>query len=89
MATEAAIWSNMYELFSESNDSSSSSSGLPAGWTVCCRAAAAQPEHADPGEEMEHCDVWVTGSIYIGGARGVGVLPQPGAYGVPVCERPV
>ena len=61
-ATEAAIWSNMYELGCEG-------SGLPAGWTS---VPYGQPMRNQSmyilDESMEHCESWVTGGIYIGGA---------------------
>ena len=88
-ATEAAIWSNMYELFSDSGEDSSSSSssgsnGLPVGWTsVPYGRPLRNQSMLILNEEMEHCDVWVTGSIYIGGAgvaSGYYLNPERTAY---------
>ena len=61
-ATEAAIWSNMYELGREG-------SGLPAGWSsVPYGRPLRNQSMLILNENMEHCEVWVTGVIYIGGA---------------------
>jgi len=61
-ATEAAIWSNMYEL-------GASGSGLPAGWnSVPYGRPMRNQSMLILDDKMEHCEVWVTGGIYIGGA---------------------
>jgi len=58
-ATEAAIWSNMYEI---PNVLSPDWSSIPYG-----RPLRNQTMYI-LNSRMEHCEHWVTGSIYIGGA---------------------
>jgi len=66
-ATEASIWSNMFELGKEG-------SGIPNGWSsVPYGRPLRNQSMLILNDRLEHCEVWVTGSIYIG---GVGV-----AYG--------
>eukprot|EP01038_Epipyxis_sp_PR26KG_P005861 gene5861-8085_t len=61
-ATEASIWSNMYEIGVDG-------SGIPEGWSsVPYGRPLRNQSMLILNDRMEHCDVWVTGSIYIGGA---------------------
>ena len=61
-ATEAAIWSNMFELSKVGN-------GIPDGWSSVPygRPLGNQTMYV-LNEELEHCEVWVTGVVFIGGA---------------------
>jgi len=59
-ATEAAIWSNMFELPAAELDVSWKS--IPYGRPLRNQTMLVL------NEELEHCEPWVTGVIYIGGA---------------------
>eukprot|EP01035_Chromulina_nebulosa_P019301 gene19301-25162_t len=62
-ATEASIWSNIYEIGKE-ND------GIPLGWTSVPYGRPMRNQSMyilNDNDHMNHCNVWVTGSIYIGG----------------------
>ena len=82
-ATEASIWSNIFELshtgtYGEdlvANDSASSAIlGIPPGWSSIPYGYPLRNQSMlILNERMEHCEVCVTGMIYIGGvgvARG-------------------
>jgi amino acid adenylation domain-containing protein len=76
-ATEAAIWSNIFELGTEGD-------GIPRNWSSI---PYGQPMRNQSmyilNDRMEHCDVWVTGVIYIGGvgvANGYYKNPERTAY---------
>ena len=62
-ATEAAIWSNMFEVKKGWNPSENGWSCIPYG-----RPLRNQTMYILNDETMEHCEPWVTGVIYIGGA---------------------
>mmetsp|Transcript_6915 Transcript_6915/g.10270 ORF Transcript_6915/g.10270 Transcript_6915/m.10270 type:complete len:714 (-) Transcript_6915:161-2302(-) len=72
-ATEASIWSNMFEVTSSPEDSSATA-GIPTGWSsVPYGYPLRNQSMVVLNERMEHCEPWVTGAIYIGGvgvARG-------------------
>ena len=59
-ATEAAIWSNMYEL--------TAGSSLDPSWADPVRAAFAHQSMLILDDNLEHCEPWVVGVIHIGGA---------------------
>eukprot|EP00656_Telonema_subtile_P027448 TRINITY_DN2953_c0_g1_i5.p1 TRINITY_DN2953_c0_g1~~TRINITY_DN2953_c0_g1_i5.p1 ORF type:complete len:1193 (+),score=312.71 TRINITY_DN2953_c0_g1_i5:116-3694(+) len=59
-ATEAAVWSNMYEIPSE----------LDAGWSSIPYGRPLRNQSMlvlDEAHGMRHCEEWVTGALYIGG----------------------
>jgi hypothetical protein len=59
-ATEAAIWSNMYELCAEAP--------LEAAWkSIPYGRPLRNQTMLVLDEQLEHCEPWVTGSIHIGG----------------------
>ena len=62
-ATEAAIWSNMFEVEKGWSPSEHGWSCIPYG-----RPLRNQTMYVLNDETMEHCEPWVTGVIYIGGA---------------------
>jgi len=62
-ATEAAIWSNMYEIKPGWRPSEKGWSCIPYG-----RPLRNQTMYILDDATMEHCERWVTGVIYIGGA---------------------
>jgi len=74
-ATEASIWSNIYEIGID-ND------GIPLGWTSVPYGRPMRNQNMyvlNDNDHMNHCNVWVTGSIYIGGvgvARGYYLNPE-------------
>ena len=76
-ATEAAIWSNMFELGKEG-------SGIPDAWASVPYGRPMRNQRMYIlNERMEHCAEWVTGSIYIGGAgvaKGYYKNPERTAY---------
>ena len=58
-ATEAAIWSNIYEV----------GEALPSGWKSIPYGRPLRNQTMYVlDEQFEHCEAWVTGSIHIGGA---------------------
>jgi amino acid adenylation domain-containing protein len=60
-ATEASIWSNIFEIEAEG-------SGIPEGWTsVPYGQPMRNQEMYILNEKLEPCELWVTGGIYIGG----------------------
>lgn len=59
-ATEAAVWSNMHEI---GHDLDPEWSSIPYG-----RPLRNQTMYVLDDETMQHCEPWVTGVIYIGGA---------------------
>jgi amino acid adenylation domain-containing protein len=60
-ATEAAIWSNIFELGTEGT-------GIPDGWSSVPYGRPMRNQTMYVlNERMEHCETWVTGGIYIGG----------------------
>ena len=83
-ATEASIWSNMFELpYSNATSEAASSPdvalaatpsssgivGIPTGWaSIPYGYPLRNQSMLILNERMEHCEVWVTGMIYIGGA---------------------
>ena len=83
-ATEASIWSNMFELpYSNGTGETASSPdvalavtpsssgivGIPTGWaSIPYGYPLRNQSMLILNERMEHCEVWVTGMIYIGGA---------------------
>ena len=72
-ATEAAIWSNMFEVKKGWNPSENGWSCIPYG-----RPLRNQTMYILNDETMEHCEPWVTGVIYIGGAGSCArVLSRP------------
>jgi amino acid adenylation domain-containing protein len=59
-ATEAAIWSNIYEIDTVQS--------VPDGWTsIPYGFPMANQDMFILNDRLEHCEMWVTGSIYIGG----------------------
>ncbi|CAM9703891.1 unnamed protein product, partial [Ectocarpus fasciculatus] len=76
-ATEAAIWSNMFELGKEG-------SGLPLGWSsVPYGRPLRNQTMLVLDETYRHCEAWVPGVIYIGGvgvASGYYKDPDRTAY---------
>ena len=62
-ATEAAIWSNMFEVKKDWHPSHHGWSCIPYGQPL-----RNQTMYILNDETMEHCEPWVTGVIYIGGA---------------------
>ena len=59
-ATEAAIWSNIYEIDPDKH--------VPDGWTsIPYGSPMCNQDMFILNDRMEHCELWVTGSIYIGG----------------------
>jgi amino acid adenylation domain-containing protein len=77
-ATEASIWSNIFEL------ESAASGGVPAGWSSIPYGLPMRNQRMYVlNERMENCDMWVTGGIYIGGvgvAQGYYKNPERTAY---------
>jgi len=64
-ATEASIWSNMHEI---DFNGSINGSGIPEGWSSIPYGRPMRNQRMYVlNDRMEHCDVWVTGSLYIGG----------------------
>ena len=61
-ATEAAVWSNTFEI--------SASGAPPAGWSSIPYGVPMrnQTMHVLEDATMQRCELWVTGVIYIGGA---------------------
>jgi acyl carrier protein/pimeloyl-ACP methyl ester carboxylesterase len=82
-ATEASIWSNMFELTSDSAGDSGDS-GIPEGWSSIPYGRPMRNQRMYVlNERMEHCEAWVTGSIFIGGvgvAHGYYRNPERTAY---------
>jgi pyochelin synthetase len=78
-ATEASIWSNIFEL-----EKDSVSGGVPEGWSSIPYGRPMRNQRMYIlNERMEHCDTWVTGAIYIGGigvAQGYYKNPERTAY---------
>jgi pyochelin synthetase len=76
-ATEAAIWSNIFEL-------GSTGTGIPADWSSIPYGKPMRNQTMYIlNERMEHCEAWVTGVIYIGGvgvANGYYKNPERTAY---------
>ena len=64
-ATEASIWSNLYVL---GEDYGRGANGLPEGWSSVPygRPLSGQSMFV-LDEELQHCEDWVTGAIFIGG----------------------
>ena len=77
-ATEASIWSNMFEL------QNIPGGGVPEGWSSIPYGKPMRNQRMYIlNERMENCDVWVTGAIYIGGvgvAQGYYKNPERTAY---------
>jgi acyl carrier protein len=77
-ATEASIWSNMFEL------ENTSSGGVPEGWSSIPYGKPMRNQRMYVlNERMENCETWVTGSIYIGGvgvAQGYYKNPERTEY---------
>eukprot|EP00981_Chlorochromonas_danica_P001462 scaffold310_cov174-Ochromonas_danica.AAC.1 len=100
-ATEASIWSNIFEIpgdvrdVSEDGDKEVSNvespwngivheGGVPRGWKSIPYGQPMRNQRMYIlNHRMEHCEVWVTGSIYIGGvgvAAGYYKNPERTAY---------
>ena len=77
-ATEAAIWSNTFELLKNDNG------GIPEGWTSVPYGIPMRNQTMYIlNEKLQHCEMWVVGSIYIGGvgvAHGYYLDPERSAY---------
>ena len=80
-ATEASIWSNMYEI---DVNGSIDGSGIPEGWSSIPYGRPMRNQRMYVlNDRMEHCDVWVIGSLFIGGvgvAHGYYKNPDRTAY---------
>jgi yersiniabactin nonribosomal peptide synthetase len=65
-ATEASIWSNIYEL--RWDGEGVSSNGIPEGWkSIPYGRPMRNQQMYILNDRLEHCEPWVTGVIYIGG----------------------
>ncbi|RYG60030.1 amino acid adenylation domain-containing protein, partial [archaeon] len=79
-ATEASIWSNIFEVRQEDEHGS----GVPSGWRSIPYGQPMRNQRMYIlNHRMQHCEPWVTGVIYIGGvgvAHGYYKNPERTAY---------